>query len=136
MALSQSLRTGLSAKGRLQLKTSSAKQKGRLLQIWVRELLIKKFNLEYDDVRSTSMGQSGEDIQFSPLAARRTGVSIECKSRHRIAVYSYYQQAKTNTPQEREPVVVIKQDRSKPLVVVDAEYFFHILERIQNDKQV
>ena len=75
------------------------------------------------------MGAGGEDILFSPVAARRMGISVECKSRDRIAVYGYYQQAQENCPTNREAVVVIKQNRAKPLVVADAEYFFEILER-------
>jgi hypothetical protein len=111
------------------MKTASAKNKGRQLQQWVANLIKSKFNLEDADVRSTSMGASGEDILFSPVAARRVGLSVECKSRDRIAVYGFYEQAKTNTPAEREAVCVVKQNRSSPLVVVDAEYFFDILER-------
>ena len=84
--------------------------------------------LEPDDVRSTSMGAQGEDIQFSPAAAKRIGISVECKSRDRIAVYSFFEQAKANCPSEREPITVIKQNRSSPLVVCDAEYFFNLLK--------
>ena len=111
------------------MKTQSAKAKGRLLQQWVRDQLITLFGLSDEDIRSTSMGAGGEDILFSPVAARRLGISVECKSRDRIAVYGFYQQAQENCPTSREAVVVIKQNRAKPLVVVDAEYYFHILER-------
>jgi len=111
------------------LKTQSAKAKGRLLQQWVRDQLITLFGLSDEDIRSTSMGAGGEDILFSPVAARRLGISVECKSRDRIAVYGYYQQAQENCPTSREAVVVIKQNRAKPLVVVDAEYYFYLLER-------
>ena len=111
------------------MKPQSAKNKGRLLQQWVRDQLITLFGLSDEDIRSTSMGAGGEDILFSPVAARRLGISVECKSRDRIAVYGFYQQAQENCPPSREAVVVIKQNRAKPLVVVDAEYYFHILER-------
>jgi hypothetical protein len=95
----------------------------------VRDKLITLFGLSDEDIRSTSMGAGGEDILFSPVAARRMGISVECKSRDRIAVYGYYEQAKENCPTNREAVVVIKQNRAKPLVVVDAEYYFNLLER-------
>lgn len=71
------------------------------------------------------MGQNGEDIQFSPAARKVLPLSIECKSRATIPVYAWLQQAKTNCPAGCEPILVIKQDRSRPLVVVDAEYFFN-----------
>ena len=111
------------------MKPQSAKAKGRLLQQWVRDQLITLFGLSDEDIRSTSMGAGGEDILFSPVAARRLGISVECKSRDRIAVYGFYQQAQENCPTSREAVVVIKQNRAKPLVVVDAEYYFNLLER-------
>ena len=95
----------------------------------MRDKLITLFGLSDEDIRSTSMGAGGEDILFSPVAARRMGISIECKSRDRIAVYGFYEQAQENCPPSREAIVVIKQNRAKPLVVVDAEYFFTILER-------
>jgi hypothetical protein len=74
------------------------------------------------------MGAAGEDILFSASAGQGLGISVECKSRDRVAVYGYYEQARQNTPAAREPVVVIKQNRSSPLVVIDAEFFFRLLK--------
>ena len=59
-----------------------------------------------------------------PAARKLWPLSIECKSRKAIAVYKDYEQAKSNCPEGAEPLVVIKQNRSKPLVIVDAEWFF------------
>lgn len=106
------------------MKTSSAKSKGRNLQKWVRDTLLSlDKNLTVDDVRSTAMGQSGVDIQLSSAAKKEFPFSIECKNLARIAVYSLYDQAEANSG-ELTPILVIKQNRSKPLVVVDAEWFF------------
>ena len=45
------------------MKPRSAKNKGKRLQNKVRDLILEKFNkLETDDVRSITMGDSGEDI--------------------------------------------------------------------------
>ena len=74
------------------------------------------------------MGAGGEDIQFSQSAGDLLGISVECKSRNTIAVYSFYSQAQDNCPEDRQPVVVIKQNHSKPLVVIDAEYFIQLLK--------
>jgi hypothetical protein len=68
------------------------------------------------------MGAGGEDVQLSPAARKVYPFSIECKSRAKMAVYQDYVQAASHGP--HEPVVVIKQNGCKPLVVVDAEYFF------------
>jgi len=98
----------------------------------VRDQIIAKFNLEADDVRSVSMGAGGEDVLLSPTARSRCPISVECKSRDRIAVYGYYEQAETNAKGKGEPVVFIKQNRSSPLVVVDAEYFLDLLKGQKN----
>lgn len=110
---------------RMAIKTSSAKAKGRKLQQWTRNLILKLVpTLEPDDVKSTSMGASGEDVQLSPQARKKLPITIECKARKSIAVYSYYDQALTNAPTGMEPIVIIKADRKKPLAIVDAEFFF------------
>ena len=110
------------------MKPASSKAKGRKLQQWVRDMIIDMCpTLEEDDVRSTSMGASGEDIQLSPAARKLVPVSIECKSYKTIAAYGWYGQAIANCPKGSEPIVVMKQDRAKPLVIVDAEYFFRML---------
>lgn len=68
------------------------------------------------------MGQGGEDVQLSPAARKLIPYTIECKNMAKIAVYNYYAQAKQHG--KGEPLVIIKQNHSKPLVIVDAEYFF------------
>lgn len=112
------------------MKTQSAKAKGRLLQQWVRDLILSlSSTLEEDDVRSTSMGAGGEDVLLSPSARRQFPVSIECKSKAAFAGYTLYDQAVANAPEGAEPVLVVKANRRKPLVVVDAEYFFREIKR-------
>ena len=116
------------------MKTQSAKAKGRKLQQWARNKLLEKFShLEPDDIKSTGMGQGGEDVQLSPMARKSIPFSIECKSRKSIAVYSYMDQAKENCGEKCEPLVIIKADRKAPLVIVDAEFFIKEL-RQRNDE--
>lgn len=115
-------------------KTASGKAKGRRLQQWVRDLVLSLFpSLEPDDVKSTAMGQGGEDVQLSPAARRLLPVSIECKSYSKVASYNWYDQAVANCPKGSEPVLVMKMDRRKPLVVVDAEHYFKLMEERSNE---
>lgn len=87
--------------------------------------------LEPDDVKSTSMGASGEDVQLSPKARAAIPVSIECKARKSFKTfYDFYEQAASTG--KGEPVVVIKQDRAEPLALVDLKYLMHLL-RIRFD---
>ena len=63
------------------MKPRSAKNKGRRLQNFVRDLLRKTFpKLEDDDIKSQTMGMPGEDIVLSPAAKRAIPYSFECKN--------------------------------------------------------
>ena len=112
------------------MKPQSAKAKGRNLQKWVRDLLLESFpQLEEDDVRSTSMGAGGEDLQLSPAARKLFGFSIECKNQERLNVWDAYVQASANSG-KHEPLLVMKKNRKKPLVVIDAETFVQIIKKL------
>ena len=104
------------------MKTSSAKQKGRKLQQWMRDLLIQKLGVHPEDIESRSMGSQGEDLIMARAAREKFPLSIECKNQESVNVWKSYEQAAQNSG-EYEPVVVIKRNQSKPLVVIDAEYF-------------
>lgn len=116
------------------ISVQSAKAKGRRHQQWVRDKILSIFpKLEPDDCRSTSMGAGGEDVQLSPAARKLFPYSIECKAYKNFAVYKLMDQATENCPQNAEPLVVLKADRKKPLVVVDAEHFFSLHEKGKPD---
>ena len=104
------------------MKTSSAKQKGRKLQQWMRDILIQKLGVHPEDIESRSMGSQGEDLIMARAAREKFPLSIECKNQESVNVWKSYQQAAENSG-EYEPIVVIKRNQSKPLVVIDAEYF-------------
>lgn len=111
------------------ITTQSAKAKGRRLQQTVRDSVLRTFpSLEPDDVRSTSMGAGGEDVQLSPAARKLFPYSVECKNLAKIAVFNYYEQSQTNAG-NYEPLVVIKQNRSKPLAVVDFDHFMELIKK-------
>ena len=78
------------------------------------------------------MGASGEDIQLSPLARSLVCYTIECKNRKAIAVFKDYEQAKTHG--QVEPLVILKQNNSKPLALVDAEHFLDMLQKLNDLK--
>ncbi len=115
------------------MKPQSAKAKGRNLQKWVRDQLLRRFpDLEPDDVRSTGMGQGGEDIQLSPAARKVIPLRFECKNVEKVSVWKSYEQAISHKG-KGEPVLVLKKNHKEPLVVVDAQYFFNMVQGEQND---
>ena len=109
------------------IKTSSAKAKGRNLQKWVREKLIEELNIHPEDIESRSMGAGGEDLIMARAAREKFPHSIECKNVEKLNVWEAYEQAKANSG-NYEPIVVMKRNHKKPLVVVDAEYFINLFK--------
>lgn len=128
------------------MKTRSAKNKGKKLQNWVRDRIVYFFGtlrglIQDGDVKSTTMGENGEDIQLSPLARKYFDYHVECKSLKAIAVYKYYEQAtshltKLNIETSGEPLVFIKMNGKKPLALVDAEHFIEMVAKVNSKEQV
>ena len=111
------------------MKTQSAKAKGRRLQQWVRDQLIEQLDVHPEDVESRSMGAGGEDLIMARAARQKFPYSIECKNVEKLNVWEAYEQAKSNSG-DYEPIVVMKKNGKKPVVVVDAEYFVRLHERV------
>lgn len=82
--------------------------------------------LEPDDIRSTAMGQQGEDIQLSPAARKVFPYQIECKAKGKSAMHTWYDQAKTHG--SYQPLLIVKQDRKEILVAVTLEHFLELIK--------
>ena len=104
------------------MKTQSAKAKGRNLQKWVVNKLIETFEIHPEDIKSCSMGAGGEDVQMARSAREKFPYSVECKNVEKLNVWDAYDQAKANAG-DYEPIVVMKKNGKKPLVIIDAESF-------------
>ncbi len=110
------------------MKTQSAKAKGRRLQQWFRDLLIEKLDIHPEDIESRSMGAGGEDLIMARAAREKFPYSIECKNQESVNLWKSYEQAQENS-KDYEPVVILKRNNTKPLVLVDAEYFVKLHEK-------
>lgn len=73
------------------------------------------------------MGQTGRDVQLSEAALSCFPYAVECKNKARLAVYADYAQAVANAGRDT-PLLVIKQNQSKPLVILSMEDFFRIID--------
>ena len=116
------------------MKVKSAKAKGRNLQNLVRDKLRSIFvdlwtkmpRLEYDDIKSQTMGMGGEDIVLSPVAKKLIPYSFECKNTERLNLWKSLEQADDNS-EDRMPVLVIKRNRSKVYAVIEFDNFLNII---------
>ena len=109
-------------------KAKSVKAKGRRLQNLVRDLLRSVFSfLHEDDIKSQTMGMTGEDIILSPSARKIIPYSCECKNVERLNLWEAIDQCKGNCD-DRVPVVVIKKNRRNPYAVIPLDEFMSLIE--------
>jgi len=110
------------------LKTSSAKAKGRNLQKYIRDYILKSFDgLTMLDVASRPMGSQGSDVMLSTLAKSLFKYNVECKNQEAFSnVYKAFEQA-SSQKEEGEPLLIIKRNRSKPLAIVDLDEFMRLV---------
>lgn len=85
--------------------------------------------LEPDDVKSTSMGSAGEDIQLSPKARKMLPISIEAKCQESLNFWAAYEQSKVNAKGKYIPVVMAKRNRTEPVVMLSLTDFMWIMSR-------
>ena len=110
------------------MKSRSAKNKGKRLQNQVRDLLLEKFQqLEEDDVRSTTMGDSGEDILLSPAARKLFPFSVECKTQENLNIWSSLEQAENNSG-KHTPLLIFKRNRTKTYAVLEINELLKLLD--------
>jgi len=117
------------------ITVASAKAKGRNLQKWVCERIgnLLKFPWGYEDdmlIQPRIMGQRGVDVVLRGEALKKFPFSVECKSCEAWSVPAFIKQAKNNKIKNTNWLLVLKRkDMQKPVVVLDAEAFFKILEK-------
>ena len=116
------------------MKTKSVKAKGRKLQNTVRDALRDIFvntsmvpKLEDDDIKSQTMGMTGEDIVMSPAAKRIIPYSFECKNVERLNIWSALEQAESNCG-KRTPVTIIKRNHTKTYAVIEFDRWLELIE--------
>lgn len=97
------------------MDTKGRKAKGRKLQNWVAGILSQYLG----NVRPAIMGETGSDIKIADLPSHLL-IDIECKNQANgfAAVFNAFEQSRGRC-KDGISVVVIKENRKKPLVVFD-----------------
>jgi hypothetical protein len=110
----------------------SRKAKGRGLVKKLKDKLLRHYpDLEDEDLKITSSGETGEDLQLSPAARAKIPYQFECKKHKTFAIYKHYEQARSHG--KHTPVVVIEADHETPLVVLSLDHFLeglHATEKV------
>jgi len=96
------------------------------------QLLIEKLDIDPEDIESRSMGSGGEDLIMSKAARNKFPYSVECKNQESLNIWKAWDQANGNKGLY-EPMVVIKKNGVRPLVVLDAENFLEMIKEFSNE---
>jgi hypothetical protein len=114
--------------GGTKITPQSSKAKGRRGQQLVRDEFLKAFpTLEPDDIKSTSMGVTGEDLALSPAARKLIPYQIEIKNKATSQVHTYMDQCKGHG--KYEPLVVVKKDRGELLAIISLDHFLTLITK-------
>ena len=92
-------------------------------------MLLEKFwdKLEPDYIKTAVMGESGVDIKLSPAAQKLFPWAVEAKRTEKMSVPSWWEQAKANATEKLRPLIITKQNRKEPLVIMSLEDFLSLL---------
>jgi hypothetical protein len=94
----------------------------------VRDVFLKTFpSLGKDDVRSTSMGMGGEDVQLSTAARKLIPYQTECKNKARSQLHTWYEQAASHG--DHEPLLIVKRNNDVTLATVSLEHFMELVKK-------
>lgn len=106
----------------------SRKSKGAKFQNDIRDLLLEKFSqLEDDDIRTASSGVPGVDLLLSPAAQKLFPFACEAKRTEKLSVPQWWEQAKANSTERLKPLIITKQNRKEPLVILSLSDFLSLL---------
>jgi len=117
------------------MKTRSAKNKGKRLQLEVRNFLREKFKneLEDGDIETTIASEGGVDIKLSPLAKKKIPFDVECKNQEKINIWSCIKQAEDNSKDEKRiPMVVFRRNNAKTYCVMEFQKLIELLYPTKN----
>lgn len=115
------------------MKSRSAKNKGKRLQNWMMERISDLLGMECGkdtEIASREMGQTGTDVRLIGRAGKWFPFSVECKNQENWSVHSWVDQAKENEKPGRPWLIVAKRNQGKPVIMMDAETFFTMMETI------
>lgn len=123
------------------ISIAQRKAKGKELQRWmcqkISELTGYKWGVSGEDkpIESRAMGQHGPDVRLESQVREVFPFSVETKWQETWNVPGWIDQAKENEMEDTDWLLVIKRSRKAPVVVMDAEAFFDLLDdyRIAED---
>ena len=120
----------------MQRSARSSKAKGRRLQNYVRDMLRDVYTqLHPDDIKSQTMGMTGEDIVRTPAAKKVCTFSFECKNVEKLQIWKAIEQCETNRPDCSSSAIVFKKNGKEPYVAIPFTVFCDMLQAENEAKE-
>ena len=108
------------------MKIQSAKSKGRRGQKEVVAKILGHFpQLSERDVRSTSMGVTGDDIQLSEAATLKFPFSVEVKNQEKLNIWEAIKQVEARA--KLKPLVIFKRNGTELYCVIKFDHLLEVL---------
>ena len=110
------------------MKQISRRRKGKRLQNLVRSKILDTFDiLRPTDVSVAKTGENGCDVKLSKIAKRILPYQFECKYQERLStLHRWFNQSRKHG--RLEPILVVKMNDKKQLLVMDLDHFFEIVK--------
>ena len=106
---------------------SSREIENRLREVFITNWT-KLPKLKEDDIKSQTMGMTGEDIVRTPAAKEVCAFSFECKNVERLQIWKAIEQCESNRPDYSSPAVVFKRNGKEPYVAIPFTVFCDMLQ--------
>ena len=107
------------------MKTKSSKAKGGRLQKIVRNYILNTLPLLPHEIKSTTMGEKGEDIQrLTEKAKKLFAFQTECKNQEALSLWQAWEQCAERRTETDVPLLVVTRNRSPVLVIQLASDWF------------
>ena len=114
---------------------SQCKAKSRKLQNWVAAKYSWVSELPWGKdcpIEPRQMGETGPDVRLDAEARKRFPFTMECKNTENWSLPAAIKQAQANIYPDTDWLVVLMKNRTKPVVVLDADRFFELLKEAKN----
>ena len=118
------------------LTHGARKEKAKRCQRYVAQKVAELTGLECGKdcpVESRQMGETGPDVRLDAEARKRFPFTVECKNTENWSLPAAIKQAQANMYPGTDWLVVLMKNRTKPVVVLDADRFFELLKEAKND---
>jgi hypothetical protein len=122
----------------MSISIASRKAKGKDLQNLVAKKISELLGIPIEpdgEIVSRQSSQHGVDIVLSPRVRKLFPFSIEAKNQQQLNLPKTWKQASDNCYEGTHPLIVykktgkLKSDRVPPVVIVELDLFFDILEK-------